>query len=387
MPSTSPRRRLSLVREPRGRESHTFSLADVSAGMLSPIQARREYPAVSVIIATEGPTFTADDRARGQELVTQAARRLAYEYGPSFVAEIVDPLREALAETVGARVNGGVALLRGAHEMHAFRLTITPTERVVVDPTFATRDLVRSVAESEPYGIVVLAKDRARLIVVTPEGARDVAEIDERQSEDDPVDRRGHLHQAERSVRDQHHIDAFIARVGHRVNNEPVLRSLDLVVVAPDHLSTRFERSHQPAHGARIAGRIPGNRLKESPETLARLARTVIASHRSAIELEVLDELARADREGRADRGIDATWQALNFGSGLRLVVEHDFAFAAYLASDGIHVLPAAVPETPSATDDLVDEMIELALLKSGSVAFVAPGSLNGDGVAVIREH
>jgi len=116
---------------------------------------------------------------------------------------------------------------------------------------------VRSVAESEPYGIVVLAKDRARLIVVAAGSVRLVGEIDEPDPQREPDDRRGHLHQAQRSERDQRHVEAFAARVSHRVNAHPVLRSLDLVVVAPDHLGARFVRSHHPGHGGHIAGRIP----------------------------------------------------------------------------------------------------------------------------------
>ena len=139
--------------------------------------------------------------------------------------------------------------------------------------------------------------------------------------------------------------------------------------------------------GARIAGRIPGNRLRDSPASLAGIARTVIRSHRTALEREVLGQLGRAGREGRTDRGVEATWHALHHASGVHLVVEHDFTFPAYLASEGTEVLPAAVRETPSATDDLVDEMIELAMLKLGTVSFVSPGSLDGDGVAVIRRH
>ena len=216
-------------------------------------------------------------------------------------------------------------------------------------------NLVRSVAEVEPYGIVALAKDRARLMVVTPVGARLVAEIDEREPEGRAADRRGHLHQAQRSGRDQRQVDAFLARVSSRVNGEPALRSLDFVIVAPDHLGIRFERSHRPSHGARIAGRIPGNRLSDSPVSLAGIARTAIRSHRSTLEREVLEQLGRADREGRADRGVEAAWHALHHASVVQLVVEHDFAFAAYLAPDGTYVLPASVrrrrlPPTTSST-------------------------------------
>jgi len=223
--------------------------------------------------------------------------------------------------------------------------------------------------------------------VVASDGARLVSEIDEREPQGQAADRRGHLHQSQRSGRDQRQVDAFMARVSSRVNGEPALRSLDLVIVAPDHLGTRFQRLHRPRHGARIAGRIPGNRLSDSPVSLAGIARTVIRSHRTALEREVLDQLGRAGREGRTDRGVEAAWHALHHASGVHLVVEHDFTFPAYLASEGTEVLPAAVRETPSATDDLVDEMIELAMLKLGTVSFVSPGSLDGDGVAVIRRH
>ncbi len=389
MSTTRAGRALVLVPEPNVNEAQPpdFSLVDITAVVLPSIQEQREYPAVSVIIAVAGPTFGAADRARGEELVSDVAHRLAYEFGSSVVATIVDPLRRALSKLVGARVEGGVALLSATDELHAFRLAMTPTERVVVDPTFATRDLVRSLVESKPYGIVVLAKNQARLMVATPDGARLVAEIDERDPYGQQADRRGHLHQSQRSGSDQRLVEAFMARVSHRINAEPALRSLNLVVVAPDHLGTRFQRSHHPNHGARIAGRISGNRMSASPESLAGIARTLISADRIARDHEVLGQLSRADREGRADRGVEATWHALHHAFGLHLIVEHDFAFAAYLASDGTHVLPAAVRETPSATDDLVDEMIELAMLKHGTVSFVEPGSLEGDGVAVIRRH
>ena len=387
--SKSHSRHLSLLGS--APEARAFepppTLVDVTAHILPSIQAEREYPAVSVVLAVAGPRFGLDDRTRGEGLVSEAARRLAYELDPSAVKAMVDPLRRALAELVGARVDGGVALLRATGELHAFRLTVTPTERIVIDPTFATRDLVRSVAGSQPYGVVVLAKDQARLLVVAANGPRRVAEIDERKPQGHDADRRGHLHQPERAGRDQRQVDAFLGRVSHQVNCEPALRSLDVVVVAPDPLGTRFQRVHVARDGAQIAGLVPGNRLSASPDSLADLTRMVMRSHRTARERDVLDQLANADRAGRAERGIDATWTALQQSSSLHLIVEDGFAFAAYLASDGTHVIPAAVPETPSATDDLVDEMIELAMAKHGTVSFVAPGSLAGDGVAVIRNH
>lgn len=363
------------------------TLIDVTARHLPSIQAEREYPAVSVVLAAPGPSFGLQDRMRGEGLVADAARRLAYEFDPRAVDAMVDPLRRALAELVGARVDGGVALLRAPGELHAFRLTVAPTERVIIDPTFATRDLVRSVAGTEPYGVVVLAKDQARLLVVASDGVRLVAEIDERKPQGHTADRRGHLHQPERSGRDQRQVDAFLAGVSHRVNCEPALQSLDVVLVAPDPIASRFRRLHVAREGARIAGHVPGNRLNASPDSLADLTRVVMRSHRTARERDVLDQLAHADRVGRAERGIDATWAALQQSQSLHLIVEDGFAFSAYLASDGTHVIPAAVPETPSATDDLVDEMIELAMAKHGTVSFVAPGSLGGDGVAVIRNY
>ena len=387
--SKSPSRRLFLhgpAPETRAVEPPP-TLVDVTAHILPSIQSEREYPAVSVVLPVTGPRFGLDDRTRGEGLVSEAARRLAFELDPSAVEGMVDPLRRALTELVGARVEGGVALLRAIGELHAFRLTVTPTERVVIDPTFATRDLVRSVASSEPYGVVVLAKDQARLLVVSANGARRVAEIDERKLQGHDADRRGHLHQPERSERDQRQVDAFLGRVSHQVNCEPALRSLDVVVVAPDPTATRFQRLHDAKEGAQIAGHVPGNRLNASPDSLADLTRVVMRFHRTARERDVLEQLANADRVGRAERGIDATWTALQQSPSLHLIVEDGFAFAAYLASDGTHVIPAAVPETPSATDDLVDEMIELAMAKHGTVSFVAPGSLGSDGVAVIRNY
>ena len=62
----------------------------------------------------------------------------------------------------------------GEDVVEGYRLTVPVEERTVVDPTFATRDLMRALAAHPPVRVLALAADGARLFLAAPDHLTEV---------------------------------------------------------------------------------------------------------------------------------------------------------------------------------------------------------------------
>ena len=128
------------------------------------LQAVRSYPAVSVLCSTEpGPRMTPVDAARLADLVADAEARLVEEFGTTATAELRDRLRAAAVDASGRATRAAVALFVGDHAIGSWALSVPVSSRAVVDPTFATRDLVRSLHRTPRHVVLVLTEHEARL--------------------------------------------------------------------------------------------------------------------------------------------------------------------------------------------------------------------------------
>lgn len=109
------------------------------------LQAMRTVPAVSVLLSTAPqPAMDAKSAARLDQLLADAARRLRCQ-APGEVAEDLVAALHALAVAARAsRTRLGVALYAAPGVSCWFSLPVSVSEGVVVDATFATRDLLRA---------------------------------------------------------------------------------------------------------------------------------------------------------------------------------------------------------------------------------------------------
>src|SRR5262249_46016529 len=98
----------------------------------------------------------------------QAGTRLEAEPPGTALEPLMRRLRR-LAMTVRRRpATAAVALFVSERESTAVQLPIAVTDRVVVDPTFATRDLVRAIAHVPRHRVLVVSERAARLYEGTP---------------------------------------------------------------------------------------------------------------------------------------------------------------------------------------------------------------------------
>lgn len=347
------------------------------------LQGARAYPSVSILMTTRpAASMHQTDRTRLRGLARQAADRIAAEgAGADAHRHLLHEL-DRLVDAAGADATGiAVALFVNASTSVRLSLPVEVVDRAVVDPTFATRDLVRAMHRTPRHTVLVLSERQAQLhegvfgsLRAAP-GRRFPLE-----RERDPGTPRGR-HPDRPRLRDAA-VTAFLRDVDDALGAHLAARPMPLIVVGPAKLLTMFTGLSR--HLGRLAGTVTGNLAGTPLDRLAERIRPVIESYLRSRESEALALLDRRVGEGRAVSGMAAAWLAARRERPEMLAVEEGLFVPARLSADGDHLTPAEDVDHPDVVDDLVDELIETVLHRGGWVALVSDGALREhDGVAL----
>lgn len=116
----------------------------LNTGTVVLLQSMTRYPSVSLLLSTTPGPMTADDRARIHGLREIAARRLCKEASDpdgrvSSPDRVLVELDQLCAQAANITLDRGLALYVNEHHAQLVLLPDDVSERVVIDPTFATR--------------------------------------------------------------------------------------------------------------------------------------------------------------------------------------------------------------------------------------------------------
>src|SRR5215831_10941872 len=125
---------------------------------LKQLQGRRDYPSLSLLAPTHR-THPANmkDRIVVKNLVAQGLDRLQREFKKR-EAGLVQNLKALVGRVDWQHSLEGLALFASRNVATAVQLPFRPKARVVIDETFATRDLVYSLNRSPRYRVLVLTE-------------------------------------------------------------------------------------------------------------------------------------------------------------------------------------------------------------------------------------
>jgi hypothetical protein len=348
--------------------------------------ARLTHPlSLSILMATTpADTMRPHDRAALDSLLRQALRRLADEGAAlGHAAADIDAVRSgatsAVAVAGAAPTDRGVAILVSPEGTHLHHLRVAPRDRVVLDPTFATRDLVRSAAEDPPFLMLVLDARTARLFHYDQRYARSVLGHDfpVLRSEDEP--RSGGRQGRDRGQRER--TRAFLRSVDSRLAARLEREASDggalpVVLIANERIAAEYQavtRSRRIATVVRT-----GRAAVAAVDELERVSRAALAGHVTDRAAAALDTVRVRLAHGRAVAGLASAWDAMRHAEPDLLVVERSHGPAARLGEFGLEVV--ADPEVPGVLDDAVDELIEAALDRGAEVVTVPDGALAREG-------
>lgn len=364
------------------------SAAPAHAGSPDPelvirLQAARGYPSVSILMTTRpAASMHRSDRARLRALAKQAGERVAAEGGVTDAHRYLLHEVERVADAAAVDATGAaLAVFVSSSISLRLALPITVVDRAVVDPTFATRDLVRAMQRAPRYTVLVLSERRAQLYEGVS-GSLRAAPGRRFPLERDLDDRRPRGRHPDRPRLRDAAATAFLRDVDDALGAHLANRPTPVVVVGPAALLTSFTGLSRNL--GRLAGTVAGNLAPAPPDQLAARIRPVLEEYLRSQEAEALALLDRRASEGRSVSGLATAWPAARCERPELLAVEEGLFAPARLSPDGDHLTPAADIDHPDVIDDLVDELIETVLRRGGRVVLVSDGSLREhDGVAL----
>src|SRR5262249_14016934 len=131
---------------------------------LKRLQGQRDYPSLSLLAPTHRThPANRNDRIVVKNLAGEGLDRLQGEFKKREVAGLVQNLTRLVDRVDWKHSLEGLALFASRDVATAVQLPFRPRARVVIDETFATRDLVYSLNRSPRYRILVLTAKPTRL--------------------------------------------------------------------------------------------------------------------------------------------------------------------------------------------------------------------------------
>ena len=335
------------------------------------------YPCISVLMPTDpAPRMTSSEAKRLHGLVEDVDQQLR-EQGIPARARLMRKLASQVQQVSGLPTDRAVAIYVSLAVSRTFWLSAPVTARAVVEHTFATRPLVTSLHRTPPHVLLLLHPTCAHLYQGADGGLRLVGSRDSFQGPRPvgvPPQGPGDVKEAAADEADGF-LRAVDRMLGHYRAEHPsplVLGGFPHVVDAFCALSRNLDR---------LAGRVPPT-PGETASDLARASSEVVDHYLRSRREEAMTDLRTALASHPVDvaSGMAACWQAAHQRVPGMLLVEHDFVCPGRPEDNAV---PASGPRPRSAAPavhDLVDDLIEVVIMRGGQLALVDNRDLAAHG-------
>ena len=324
---------------------------------------------ISILLTTTpGTRLSESDRQRLRAHARDAFRRLEMEPDAGLAAELTSRLSTALERTARIPADTALALFVSENIMRTVHLPVPVEDRVVIDPTFATRDVVRAVQSNPRFLLLHMDSRSASLYHYNQKY------LEPQLSGAFPALREGRI----RAGQDPEAQRTFLRSVDVGLSRHLAQTNLPVVVVGGERVVGEFLRLTR--NGAKIAGMARGIHSRPPLGDLEDIGRSVMSDHVADLTAAAHDTLYARLRAKRAVTGLLGCWHATATGRPELLVVEQHFAMPARMVADGRYVEPSDDEEHPEVIDDAVDDLIERVLQAGGFVSIVPDGTLREHG-------
>ncbi|NCC30593.1 MAG: hypothetical protein EOM24_01065 [Chloroflexia bacterium] len=347
------------------------------------------YPCLTITLPTHRTSpDNRQDPIRLRNLVREANERLKDEFGKREVAQLLSNLEATINDLDFARTLDGLAIFVNAETSYVYRVPFTLPERVVVDETFFTRDMVFAMNRTPRYWVVVLSEQPTRLFEATREDLDEVRVAGFPLTHGGPGGGSGLPNDPavnSSRFRDEHH-RIFFRSVDEALTEVLKEDPLPVAVVGVDRWTAFF--SEITSNASHIVATVRGNHDTTPGHELGKLVWPEVKASLAERRNVVLDELGTAVGGQRSASTLGEVWRFAREGRGATLLVEENYHEAAILDESGFRLLPDTGESGPNHLDDAVDEAITMVMSMGGRVVFVEDGTLEQHGrIALILRY
>jgi hypothetical protein len=344
---------------------------------LKRLQSYQGYPAISLLAPTHR-TAPANKRDRivVKNLLAEGLKRVHGAFNKREVGPLVRNLKKLVNRVDWKHTLDGLALFASRDVATAIDLPFRVRPRVVIDATFATRDLVYTLNRAPRYRVLVLTEKPTRLFDATTNVLTEFA------TKPFPMVHKGPGGASKlpggqginrSAVRDESHRQ-FFRKVDEALDSLQKEDHLPVVVVGVDRYLAFYQEIAKDPNA--IVGFVAGSHDDLNPSALGKLVWPVFKSGSTLKRTRGLVRLDEAVSVNRHASGMHQVWRAAYEKRCQILLIETGFEYRADLAPDGDRLLPYTGRGAAS-LDDAVDELIERVLADGGEVFFYDAGALD----------
>ncbi len=308
-----------------------------------------------------------------KNLIDDAEKRLYADFEKRFVWPIIENINKLVEDIDHSQNLEGLVLVANQTMADFTRIPIEVTSRVVVDKTFATRDLIRSMHTESSYYVLALSRTQARLI----EAYNDKV-VKEFKGEFPIEDHLYTTNKAKSSTNKGHDnlIEEFFNRVDKIVIETTKNNPKPIVLATEDRNFDYYLKVADQKD--RIVGSINRDQKDESAHDLVKNAWEEVLELVKQKNTNRITELNEAVGRNHFVSDFNEIWSAIQEGKGKTLFVKRGFYQPALIDGNVITLVDDDRRMEKNVVDDIVDEMIEHNLAFGGDIVFVEGEELEG---------
>lgn len=353
------------------------------------LQQIRSNPCLTITLPTHRTSpENQQDPIRLKNLVEEAINRLLKEYDKAQVVPLIARLEGLVNQIEFRRTLDGLAIFVNRDFGRFVYLPFPLKERITIDDTFLTRDLVFALNRSPRYWVLALSEKPTRLFSAVRADLSEIHEGGFPMTHTGPGGEQPLPHEFgfnKSAYRDEHH-RKFFRQVDSAFTAFRNADPLPIALVGVERFLAFYKEIS--AHRGAILVEVHGSHDKTSPHELGKIVWPLMEKAFAHQRQDTLQALEKAIGERRYASGIVEVWQLVQEGRGHILLVEEDYHCPARLDESGRYIIPVESAGEPGVLDDAVDDLIEMTLEKKGQVVFMDNGSLAQHGrIALILRY
>lgn len=336
---------------------------------------------ITIILNTHRTTpDNQKDKIVLKNLVTEAENRLLESADKRVAANLIERIKE-LETSIDHTLNLESLILFVNEDVSEFiRLPMKVEDRVIIDKTFAIRDLMRSMHINSRYYVLVLGQDEARLIEAYDDKV--IKEVGK------PFPFKNQQlfgltrQETGNSTMLKDRMSEYYNQVDKKVNE--VRKSSGLPVLISTDEQNFYEYLKMADHKDTIYQTfLGGNRLEEKDAAIVKDAWEIIKGYVTERNNKRKSELETAVGTGKYLSDMNDIWRAIKEGRVQTVFVEQGLFKPALLKNDEIEEVSEDKRGDENYIDDILDELLELNMSFGGENVFLPKGELekfNGYG-------
>ena len=308
-----------------------------------------------------------------KNLCKEAEQRLLEQEEKRTAKALIERI-EALAEEIDHQQNLESLVLFVNEDIAEYtRLPIAVEDRVVIDQTFATRDLVRALRQEAHYFVLVLSQQKARLL----EAFND--KVVQEYKGDFPIENTQFYSssQPERSnaTRQNHLMAEFFNRIDKAVNQVRHTNPLPVLICSEQSNYSEYIKVADDKSSL-FEVFLHKNRLEEEAHHIVESAWEVVHEHLVAQNNNRKQALSQAVSNGKFLSDLNEIYRAIQAGRVQTLFLEEGLFQPGIMTEHDIQLVPETERTAKAVTDDVYDELIEANLNHGGDTVFLPEGEL-----------